>query len=332
MIDYSATEHPQSLSQWEDYKIEARAGLWRLLGDMPPMLTPQPKVIETKSHEGYRVEKLEFDNGASATVYAYLLLPDGDDTPKPAILYNHLHGGKYYLGKDELFDASISGSQVGVELVKAGYVVLAIDAYGFGERRAQLPVGMPAEEREDGRALEMALYKHFIWQGYTLWGMMLRDDLLALNYLLSRSDVDSARIGATGMSLGASRTTWLGALDERIKVIVPVAQMTRYQDFAAQANYNLHGIYYYLPGVLKSGIDMEVIASLTAPRVQHVLIGNADPLSPIEGVNKVVDFARHIYELYEASDKFEAKIYDGVAHKYTPEMLTAMLACFQQHL
>jgi hypothetical protein len=134
------------------------------------------------------------------------------------------------------------------------------------------------------------------------------------------------------MSMGGSRATWLAALDERIKVTIPVAQMTRYQDYAAQGDFTLHGIYYYLPGILKTGIDMEHLTSLTAPRPQIILIGDQDPLSPIEGVRTIDSFARHIYGLYQAQDYYQMVIYEGVAHQYTPAMYQAMLAGFQQYL
>ena len=81
---------------------------------------------------------------------------------------------------------------------------------------------------------ELSLFKHFLWQGRTLWGMMIHDDLSALAYLCSRPEVDDGRIGATGMSLGASRSTWVAALDESVKAVAPVSQMTRYRDFAGK--------------------------------------------------------------------------------------------------
>ena len=216
--------------------------------------------------DGYTVEALEFENGVGATVYGYLLLPDNGGKAAPAVLYHHMHGGKYEVGKQELWQEwLIEGIAPGPALACEGYVVLAIDAYCFNQRETQGPAG----DRERGGATEQALFKKFVWEGKTLWGMMVRDDLLALNYLASRPEVDPARIAATGMSLGASRSTWVAALDERIKVCIPVAQMTRYQDYAAQGDYSGHGFYYYVPGILKSGIDMEIIASLAAPRAQR---------------------------------------------------------------
>lgn len=314
---------------WEQRRTEIRAKLWTLLGDMPPLFTPDVRILNTTQHDSYRLEHIAFENGADATVYGYMLIPDNLKTPAPAVLYCHVHGGKYHLGKEQILTPlESSGYADGVELVRQGYVVLAIDAYAFGERQQQGPLGA----EESGRETEYSLFKHFLWQGKTLWGMMLRDDVLALNYLLTRPEVDSNRIGVTGMSLGGSRSTWLSALDERIKVTIPVAQMTRYADFAVSGKYHHHSFYYYVPGALKAGFDMEHIVSLTAPRCQRILIGNADPLSPFSGVQTIATYTRQIYELYDAVANLDIIIYDGVAHKYTLEMCRDMLDGFAKWL
>ena len=109
------------------------------------------------------------------------------------------------LGKDAAIKIRENGYAPGLALAEAGFIVMAIDAYGFGQREHQGPAG--ERERESG-ATELSLFKHFLWQGKTLWGMMVHDDLSALAYLKSRAEVDADRISATaGMSLGGSRST-----------------------------------------------------------------------------------------------------------------------------
>jgi dienelactone hydrolase len=306
-----------------------RRQLWQRLGEMPPLFTPEVTILEREERDGCRVERIAFDNGAGATVYGYLLRPPGLSAPTPAILYHHMHGNKYDLGKDELFqDWLIESVMPGPALVKRGFVVLAIDAYCFGERTSQGPAG----DAESGAQTEQALFKHFVWRGSTLWGMIVRDDLLALNVLLSLPEVAPNRVGVTGMSMGGSRTTWLCALDNRPKALVPVAQMTRYADFAATGRYNLHGIYYYLPGMLKSGIDMEHLVALSAPRSQLVLIGDDDPLSPLEGIRKIEAYARAAYTEAGADDRIAFEIAPGLAHRYTPAQFEMMARFFKQEL
>ena len=305
-----------------------RAGLWRLLGDIPQATIPNVRVMSRSDEIDHIRERFTFENGVGDTVFGYLLLPKGIDTPAPAVLYHHEHGGKYPLGKDAALKVRENGYAPGLALVEAGFIVMAIDAYGFGERER---LG-PAAEAESGAETELSLFKHFLWQGKTLWGMMIHDDLSALAYLRSRSEVDESRIGATGMSLGASRSTWVAALDETIKAVAPISQMTRYRDFADNGHYRLHGIYYFVPGVLASGIDMEHIVALTAPRYQLILSGDSDPLSPIAGIHKIVDYARNVYAEQGAADQFEVKLYEGVEHAYLPAMVEAMRAAFIKHL
>jgi dienelactone hydrolase len=321
-------DFPANREQWDQHKASYRQALWTLLGELPPLFTPEAETLYIEQRDGYTLSRLQFDNGAGAMVYGYLLLPDPLQAPVAAVLYHHYHGGKYWIGKDEVLDDPVSHQQRGAALAKQGYAVLCIDAYCFGERQHQGPAG----KREGGAGTEQALFKHLLWNGSSLWGMMVRDDLLALNYLVSRPEIDPSRIAATGMSLGASRTTWLSALDERVKVTIPVAQMTRYRDYADQGDYSLHSFYYYLPGMLKSGIDMEIIVSLTAPRAQLVLIGDSDNLSPLSGIRKVDEVAKQVYDYYEASGAFETRLYPGLGHQFTQTMFTALLDALQRYL
>src|SRR5690606_17076727 len=127
-------------------------------------------------------------------------------------------------------------------------------------------------------------------------------------------------------------TTWLAALDERVRVAAPVAQMTRYADYAAAGQYNHHGIYYYVPNMLNIGFDMETIVALAAPRAQSVLIGDSDRLSPLSGIRTVARFTRAVYALYGAEDQFESIVYQGVGHEFTAAMFADLMATLRRRL
>lgn len=327
------TPMPDSSAQWDDRKKALRAKLWELFGDLPPLFTPQPTIVSRTERDGYTLEKFTFDNGVGDTVYGYVLVPSGHNGQKsrgPAILYNHYHGGQYQQGKEELiipaFKSFGHGLVTGEELARKGYLVLGIDAYAFGERKeAQGP------HKPNGQT-EWALYKNFAWQGRNLWGMMVRDDLLALNYLLTRPEVDPARIATMGMSMGSTRSWWVAAMDERIKCIVSVACLTRYQDLIAARGLNYHGIYYFVPGMLREKIDAESVIGLIAPRAHLTLTGDSDDGSPLPGVRKINDFQRELYKLYGMDDNFRGLIYDKTGHVYTAEMWDETLAWLERHL
>ena len=101
---------------------------------------------------------------------------------------------------------------LGETLVRRGYAVFAPDAYWHGDRVGTGPAGA----FETGRAEQESLLKLHLWMGRTLWGMFVRDDQIALDYLSGAREVDPARIGATGMSISSTRAWWLAAVDERV--------------------------------------------------------------------------------------------------------------------
>ncbi|MEK7995590.1 MAG: dienelactone hydrolase family protein, partial [Planctomycetota bacterium] len=288
------TPLPTSVRSWKKRKVGFTRKLWRLLGDLPELFTPRVTIEQRLSKDGYKLEQFTFDNGVGDTVYGYAMVPSGRKGPRPAILYHHHHACKYKRGKQEVISRAYPKLDfaTGETLARRGYVVLCIDAYAFGRRRFQGPAG----KKEEGGKTEASLFKMFLWQGRTLWGMMVRDDLLALNYLLSRPEVDADRVAAMGMSMGSTRTWWAAALDERIKVAVCVACLTRYQNLIAHGQVRQHGIYYYVPNMLRERIDAESVIALIAPRLLLTVTGGKDDGSPADGVRIINAYQEHLYK------------------------------------
>jgi dipeptidyl aminopeptidase/acylaminoacyl peptidase len=319
---------PVSKKVWDVKRKEIRKEVWELLGKLPPR--PSKPKVETLSHEDkgdYTVEKFQFDNAAGATVPGYIILPKNHSDKTPAILYCHWHGGEYDLGKEELFQAKHTPEEPGPTLAKRGYVVIGIDAYCFGERNGRGPGG-PAEKGSNG---ELSASKFNLWVGRTLWGMILRDDLMALDYLISRPEVDAARIGVMGMSMGATRAWWLMALDERIKTGVPICCLTRYQNLIENQLLKAHGIYYFVPNILNH-FDTEAIVALIAPRPVLFLDGDKDGTSPVDGIHAIESAVRPVYRLYGKEAEFESIVYPGQGHLYTPEMWAKTLDWMDKQL
>lgn len=319
---------PRSRAAWERQRRQIRAQLWKLLGVLPPR--PAQLRVETVQRQDrgtYVLEKFRFDNGAGDSVPGFLLLPKNRAGPGPAILYCHWHGGQYQVGKDELFGTNATPVPPGPSLVQRGYVVLAIDAYCFGERNGAGPGGLT----ETGGAGELTAAKFNLWLGRSLWGMMVRDDLLALDYLCSRPEVDPHRIGITGISMGSTRTWWAMALDDRLRAGVGVCCLTRYQNLIAQAGLKYHGIYYFVPGMLRH-FDAEAVVALAAPRPLLFLSGETDAGSPVDGIRAIEQKVAAVYALYRQPQNFQSRIYPGVGHVYTPDMWERMLAWMDRHL
>jgi dienelactone hydrolase len=318
---------PATPAAWTEQRATLRAQLWQLLGQLPPR-PPVPTVtrLAREERDGYSLERFRFDNGAGATVPGVLLLPKGASGKVPAVLYCHWHGGEYDRGKVELFERAHTPEEPGPALARRGFAVLAIDAYCFGERNGQGP-----GSAEQGGAGELTASKYNLWLGRTLWGMILRDDLMALDYLASRPEVDANRLGVTGISMGATRSWWLMALDDRLRAGVAVACLTRYQDLIAREGLRHHGIYYYVPGML-AHFDTEAVIALAAPRPLLCQNGDQDDGSPIAGIRAIEAKARPVWELLGAPDGFESVVYPGVGHVYLPAMWQRTLAWFERHL
>lgn len=309
-------EAPKSKSDWLKRQKSIRKTIWDCFGDLPPRpKKPEVKIKSREERDGYIVESFEFFNGADAMVPGIILIPKGLNGKAPAVLYQHYHGGEYYHGKDELFSSKLIQFGPGPELVKAGYIVMAIDAYAFGERSGKGPNG----PKEKGSGEELTWAKMNIWKGRNHWGMMVRDDLISLDYLASRQEVDPKRIASIGLSMGCFRAFYLAALDDRVKVTVPVSCITRNEDLIKGGALNLHGVYYYVHGLMKY-FDTESIMGCIAPRALLNLSGADDVLEPLEGQKFINEALDGIYKKMGSSDQFKYRIYEGVGHAYTAEM------------
>lgn len=311
---------PGTLAEWQSNRKAVRDTLVRIMGALPP----RPKVPnvtvgkrEDKGH--YFEERFTFDNGAGAIVPGVVLIPKGKLKTYPTIYYCHWHGGNYDLGKRELFTTHHTPQIPAEALTQMGFLVVAIDAYCFGERSGHGPGGPD----EKGGAEEMSTSKRELWLGRSLWSMMVRDDQMAIDYLFTRNDVDVSRVAVTGISMGATRTWWLMALDERLKTGVAVGCMTRYEDLIAAQQLKAHGIYYFVPGMLNH-FDTEAIISLAAPRPMLFMTGDEDSGSPVEGIHRIEKVARRVYQLYGAESSFVNIIYPKTGHVYTEDMWERM--------
>src|SRR5262249_2103745 len=156
-------------------------------------------------------------------------IPKNRKGPTATIIGMHGHSGS----KNEYLPNPEYERSLGWMLVQRGYIVVAIDAYFNGERVGKGPRG---ERDKEGVGQEMNLFKLHLWQGRTLWGMMIRDELCLIDYLETRPEVDKEQIAATGMSMGCTRAWWVAALDERVKAIVGVACFTRYTELLAHGS------------------------------------------------------------------------------------------------
>lgn len=267
--------------------------------------------------DGHVVECIGFETGEGEAVRGILTRPDGGRAPAPAILYLHAHGARYDIGANELLEGRPAlQDPLGPVLAAMGFVTLAIDMPCFGERSG---------------SGESALSKALLWRGRSLAGRMLGEQAAALGWLAARADVDAGRIGAFGISMGATFGYWLAAVDERIACL---AHLCCYADFASLIEtgaHEGHGIYLTIPGLIDIASNGE-IAGLIAPRPQLVCIGDLDPLTPPAAVDRALAQTRAAYSAAGASGNLALHREPETGHSESAAMRQAVLAFLAAHL
>jgi len=281
---------------------------------LPPPLATR---IDITDKGVFTLETLLLDLNGEEPVPAYFLKPNERARGGPAILYNHSHGGNYRRGKDEvLYGAEyLQVEPYGAALVKLGFNVLCLDAWCFGDRRAKT---------------ESETFKRMLWHGEVLWGKMVWDALRAIDYLTTRPDIDPARVGVMGMSMGGTLSWWVAALEPRISACVDLCSMTDYHSLDRLGSHDRHGVYYYVPGLLKEFSTADIV-SLIAPRWHLSLNGNSDALTPAEGFKAIDEPVRIAYEKTGHPERWLLKTAPG-AHFETQEMRSLALAFLKDNL
>jgi dienelactone hydrolase len=299
-----------SPEQFAAYQQQRRKLLWSLLGDLPTQHRPGPaKRIRVEEHADFVLEHLELDLNGEEPVPALLMLPKQRPLKAPGMLYIHWHGGQYAGGKQEMLQGHGETLRAYAPLLaQRGIVTLAIDSWCFGERNHGIT---------DGR-IEDNTFQRMLWHGQVLWGMMMWDEVRALDYLISRPEVNGDRLGAMGISMGATKAWWLAALDPRIKLCIDLCCLTDFDEFMREDNLAGHGVYYFVPGLLKH-FNTAQINELIVPRSRLSVNGRLDSLTPPAGVEKVRDHLLPLYRRFGREDACAIELFD-CGHQETPEM------------
>jgi hypothetical protein len=306
---------------------DRRKELYSLLGDLPERNRKiTAKVVSTKEMPGYVLEKLVLDLNGIEDVPAYFIKPKNLVGRAPTILYHHAHGGDYQLGKDELLKgrAAIHNPPYAELLASMGWCALCADTWVFGER------ARPRRDKEPANAHEHDAFKEMLWKGQVLWGMMVYDSLRAMDYLHTRPEVDTSRIGTLGLSMGSTMAWWLAALDERVKVTVDICCLTDFQALLEIQNLKGHGIYYYVPSLLKHFTTSQINA-LISPRAHIALAGDLDLLTPPKGLDRIDWDLRKVYADAGHPDRWQM-FRQNVGHQETPEMRAEIVKFLKKHL
>lgn len=304
-----------------DFKERLLAGLG---GPFPEGGDLNVKTIRVEKKEGYRLEWITYDSEPNDSIPAIVLVPDGVDgnNPAPGICIWHQHNGQWHLGKSE--PAGLTGNEMhhtGVALAREGYVVLCPDALGFEDRSKGFQL--------KGGALERLLYLKYVVRGKTMAWKNVLDMRRAVDYISSRADVDSERLGCYGHSMGSTHAYMLGPWEPRLNATVCNCCLPTYA--AIEEHEILHCFPNFVTGIYPEA-DTPDIVSLIAPRALHMNFGELDGGSPIEYVKKAMPVIRRAYESMHAEDNFSFFIEPAVGHVLSDAMWQRTKSFFANHL
>lgn len=299
----AADRPPANRAAWQARRVALRQAMAAALGPAPEKPGElAPRLVGTLRRPGYRIEKLLVQARPDGWVTASAYVPEPLSGKVPAVLVVHGHwaGAR----RDPVVQARCLG------LVKLGFFVLAVDAFGAGERH-------PAYVRGSYHG---ALQGSTLWPtGLTLLGVQVQDNHRMVDYLQSRPEVDGARIGITGASGGGNQTMYAGALDDRLAAVVPVCSVGSYQAYLKAACC----VCEVLPGALRFTEEGEVLG-LVAPRALLVVSATRDAFQFSVGeAKKSLAMARAIYQLHGKEEALGHAIFES-GHDYSQAMREAM--------
>lgn len=304
-------------ADWEQRAPEYRRQLREMLGLDPwPERTPLNAVVTgTTEHADFTVEKVHFQSSPRLYVTGNLYVPKERDGRLPAVLYVSGHGPSKKGGVS--FGNKVSYQHHGAWFARHGYVCLIIDTIQMGEIEG----------------LHHGTYREGMWwwnsRGYTPAGVEAWNSVRALDYLQTRPEVDPEKIGMTGRSGGGAYSWWTAAIDERVKVVAPIAGITDLHDHVVEGVVSGHCDCMFMVNTYRW--DYAQVAALVAPR--PLLIGNTDrdAIFPLAGVVRVHRQVADIYRLLNADTNLALLITEG-PHKDTQDLQVPVLRWFNRFL
>ncbi len=309
-----------SIVAFEEHRKRVRDHFMRAIGGLPEERTPlNVKCTGSLDCGTFTIEKLIYESQPEFYVTAALYLPKGIAAPQPAVVFVHGHSD---LGK-----SYPTYQAVCVDLAANGFIVLAVDPPGQGERfqyfdpetGERIIGGCTTEHTYAGLQFTLggaSIGRHFIW-----------DVMRGIDYLETRPEVDPTRIGLTGNSGGGTQACLLMMSEPRFAVSVPCTFMMTLESYMktgqAQDSEQI------VPGCFANGPDHDDYITAMAPK--PVLVGAAAyDYFPIEGAMEAVDRAKRIYTLYDAEDDVDIVV-APTRHSYSSYLREACVNWYKRH-
>ncbi len=307
-------------AEWRQRQEQIKQAMWDAVGSFPGKTPLNPKTTGKIVKEGYSIENVVYESLPGFYVTASLFIPDNIKKPAPAILFCSGHSSIAY--RRPLYQLPL------LNLVKKGFVVLAIDPIGQGERlqyydrvKGESVIGSSTKEHSypsvQVSLIGQSIARYFIWDG-----------IRGIDYLVSRKEVDPDRIGVHGLSGGGTQTAYISALDDRVLASAPAGYITSYRRLLESIGVQ-DGEQNFYHGLL-TGIDHADFIEARAPKPTLIMATTGDFFS-IQGVRETFKELKRVYQIFGKSDHIEL-VEDDDEHNYTQKNREAMYAFFLKHL
>lgn len=317
--------------------------------------------IENKwEKDGVAGEEISWSVGYGPRTHAYVLKPAKANQPLPGIVALHDHSDFKFYGKEKIADGPnelpvlndfrkvpYGGRAYANALAREGFVVLAHDVFLWGSRRFPLETMLEmmgskttdllqaSHSSDEIETYNAAAYFHEHWVskycnilGTNMAGVVSFEDRVALNYLLSRTDVDSKSVGCIGLSGGGNRAALLSATHDAIQATAIIGLMTTYE---ALLDHNMSHTWMLFPfGWARHG-DWPDIAASRAPLPLLVQYDMQDNLFTEDGMRDAHMRLQEHYWNVGKPDAYTGQYYPG-PHKFDLEMQAAAFAWLKEHL
>lgn len=339
------------------WKAKARARMLELMYYRPEPCDPRPETLSRQDCGDYIREEVMFNTTPVFRVPATILIPKRVKLPAPGVVALHSHGGYYLWGREreieeenthptllEMRNQGYGGKATSTEMVRRGFVVIAIDMFYWGERRMILddspeawkkrPAGIGNEEvlrmNRLASASEQLMGRTLFSAGTTWAGLIAWDDIRTVDYFVTRPEVDPRRIGCVGHSVGGVRSAYLAALDDRIRAAVVCGWMCSFPYQLAKNIRSTIGFTKLIPGIY-SQLDHPDLAAIALPTPLMVISGKQDPLFNFDGVQIAHDKIARCYAKAGLPDRFRSHIEDR-PHEFSGERQAGAWAWFDRWL
>lgn len=303
----------KSLDEWKAKLPRLRREYLDMLGlDPLPEKTPlKATITRTFENQGVVIDNLHFQSRPGLYVTGNLYRPKNNAKKLPTILYLCGHAN---MGRD---GNKSNYQEHGLWFASNGYNCLILDSLQLGE--------IPGTHH--------GTYKYDRWwwhsAGYTPAGVECWNGIRAIDYLLTRDDVDADKIGVTGISGGGAATVWISAADERVKVSVPVSGFSDLECYVKDKVIDGHCDCMFLYNTYQW--EFTTILALIAPRPMLFANSDNDPIFPMPANRRIAEKLRKLYGIYGKESLFDEYVSVG-GHAYRPDLRAAIFKFFNKHL